>query len=960
MLINLIIYQSFKKLRVVFFMSVNYQCCCVIDNETIIIGTTSGKVLLRRFIGIDGILNVDFQDNIFRSVLQESYIELLDLNGVIRSIQRINEQEIVILSHLGGIVIYNIQTNQKQLVCEESYSLKSRKWRLLVIDESTFITLGSYGKIAIWCQVNSGFECRTFYYSKHSSFCINWIDSEEKTLIINHYDGDSYVFQLENSELIILDNFYLDSNLQKAQVFENYLIVVDYYGSVSIYNISENYNKVTEFQIDYSTGNCTQTSQEIEKILIGTDNKLILLSKNFQDVLELDICTKQIIPFNEIDLLLTDNDIIRVNYSKAQAPFQIKDYKFKKIALVGNSQTGKTSFCMYLETGDGNAQFSTFGTHLWSIPFVSNGNSSHDERRVLYLDLAGQEEEHFTYFPKIYKYDVILLFFQGNRPDSFNDAIRYYSELKEKCKSAQFYFIMTYSDQMQRILDSTIKREFDKFEIDFNFQLIKLDNSSGNGFAEYKEKILEKLEWEATPITYRVPIFDEIESIIHTFYLNSIEQLNLVELRDPTNLDEERLEKIILSYYEQGYIDYVKSEKLILINHERYTQIQSLVANVIVQNYGYASKQQIYQEVMNEPNDSKFIRNILNYYRDNKIGAIFKESDPNKEIFIFPRKLSEQIIIDESFTPNMPKNYTMIKYKSFKLEMEKIISFLSNFSLTLEEISEDEILLSRDGSNSTALLYIKINKSTNTEDVLFCSLGINKKEKIDKDIEDELITFFWDALKDNLTDFSIIEPESSVIGSSESDREVLIKFLNYSCERPYLDFKKEVILNSKTQKAEFIKDIIALTNMAYLNGNISYLIIGIEEKNCEIKSFNGIEHYDILKQQISQVIEENIDFAPNIEPIPFKIYDLFTIQQNNEISEDITFKEIHTDKSNQEKIMLLKFHRIPNRVCDLKDDFTFQNKRGRPDKYDRGISWMRIGSHTYKINEQHRIFLREK
>lgn len=940
-------------------MSENYQCCCIIDNEIIIIGTTSGKVLLRRLVENERILNINFQDNVFRSVLQEDYVEILDLNGVIRTIQKINDQEIVILSHLGGIVIYNIQTNQKQLVSEESYSRDSRRWRLLVIDEETFITLGSYGKIAIWSQSNSEFECRTIYPSKHSSFCINWMDTEEGTILINHYDGESYVCHLENSELIIHQNFYLDSNLQKAQIFENYLIAIDYYGSVSIYNISENYNKVTEFQIDYSTGNWVQISQEIEKILIGTDKKLILLSKNFQDVLELNICIKQVIPFNGIDLFLTDKDIIRVNYSKAQAPIQVKDYKFKKIALVGNSQTGKTSFCRYLETGDGNAQFSTYGTHLWSIRF-GNDDLFHNERRVLYLDLAGQEEEHFTYFPKIYNYDVILLFFQGTRPDTFNEAIQYYAELIEKCKHAQFYFIMTYSDQMQRVLDSTISREFARFDIDFNSQLVKLDNSSGNGFAEYNEKVLERLEWEATPVTYRLPIFDEIESIIHTFYFNRVEQLTLEELRDPTNLDEERLENIILSYYKQGYIDYVKNEKLILINHERYTQIQSLIANVIVQNYGYASTRQIYREVMRESNDVKFIRNILNYYRDNKIGAIFKESDPNKEVFIFPRKLTEDNNIDERYSPNMPKDYIVIKYKNFKLEIERVISFLSNFSLTLEEISKDEILLSRDGSNSTALLHIKMNKSTSTRDILSCSFGIKKKEKIDRDIEDELITFFWDIIKDYVTDFSIIEPESFTIESSESDKEVLIKILNYPCERPYLDFKKEVKLNNKTQKAECIKDIIALTNMAYLNGNISYLIIGIEEKNCEIKSFNDIENFDILKQQISQLIEDNIDFAPIIEIIPFKIYDLFTWQQNNEISKDITFKEIHKNNSNQEKILLLKFHRIPNRVCDLKDDFTFQNKYGRPDKYDRGISWMRIGSHTFKINEQHRIFLRDK
>ena len=43
---------------------------------------------------------------------------------------------------------------------------------------------------------------------------------------------------------------------------------------------------------------------------------------------------------------------------------------------------------------------------------------------------------------------------------------------------------------MQRILDSTIRREFERLEIDIESQLIKLDNSSGFGFEEYNEKVL--------------------------------------------------------------------------------------------------------------------------------------------------------------------------------------------------------------------------------------------------------------------------------------------------------------------------------------------------------------------------------------------------------------------------------------------------------------------------------------
>jgi hypothetical protein len=94
--------------------------------------------------------------------------------------------------------------------------------------------------------------------------------------------------------------------------------------------------------------------------------------------------------------------------------------------------------------------------------------------------------------------------------------------------------------------------------------------------------------------------------------------------------------------------------------------------------------------------------------------------------------------------------------------------------------------------------------------------------------------------------------------------------------------------------------------------------------------------------------------------IPLKIYDLFIWQQEGEIPKNIPFETKHKSDSCQEKICLVKLHRVANRVCDIRDDYTFQNKHGKPDKYDKGISWIKIGSHAFKINEQHRIIIREK
>ena len=940
-----------------------FQCSLLLENGMIFIGSDDGKVFQNKLLEVDEIPNTSKNDT-YTSILKNAKHEILSLDGVIRSIQELNDEEIIILSSFGGIIIYNLNDKTNQLVNEEvPYDSSFKRWRLLVINEDQFITIGNWGSIELWYKENSQFlNIISYNPYKHASFCIEWLNRETKEIIINNYVGESIIYEVRINELIEQQRIDLERNIQKLITFEEYLIAVNYYGEVSIYNKKEDFKEVTNFQIDPSRGNWIQESKETGKILIGTNKKLLLLDKKFEDVEELDIGIKQILSYGSNDIFLTDNDVVKLNYSKAKPPSEIRDYKFKKVSLVGNSQTGKTSFCSYLDNQEGDAPLSTYGTHLWSIPYEESQFSwFQEDKRILYLDLAGQEEEHFTYFPKILDSDVILLFYQGIRQDTFEQAIKYYKELKPKCKKAKFYFIQTFSDQLQRVRDSTIRQEFDKLNIDYETQLIKVDNSSGTGFDEYHDKVLNKLEWESTPITYRLPLFDTIESIIHDFYVKGTEnEIELSTLSDVINLDKNRTENIIELYYSKGFIDYLVEEKTIIINHKKYAQIQSLVANVIVQKDGKASREVIYKEIAETQQDVIFIDNILKYYRQNKIGAIFKEGDPNKEVFIFPRKLKDSINIDKGIEKSLTERSIDFRHKKIKIDVAEVISFLNQFPLTLRNISKTELLLERNDSNDDSIfVYIALNKRTESDDIFYSSIRIPIEIQIDKGIQDALTNFFWNHLGQNICDFSLKESEKTCIPSNEGVPEILKKILNHPCERPYLDFKLLLDLSTSTKQAEFIKDVIALTNMGYNCGNNSYLIVGVEEKHCKIKSFKDVEKFRVLEQQISQIINQNIEFCTLSEIIPLKINDIFQWQQKDEISEKIPFKENHKETTSEDRIMIIKLNRVPNSVCDLSRDFTFKNENGRPDKFNKGTSWMRTSSHTYKIGEYKRKILRK-
>lgn len=898
-----------------------------------------------------------------KSILSGDQNTILSMEGAIRSIEQLNGNELIILNEKGGIIIYNFENASHFVVQRESENTRDKRWRLLVVDENCFLTVGTYGILDIWNNQNGQFESRSTYPCRDAIFCIDWFEKEENSFFINDYRGLSRTYNFSGMDIHEQNTVSLDTNLQKVLKLDTYLVAVDYFGNVYIYNTERNFQKVTEFQIGTSNGTWIEKSAETENILIGTHSKLLLLNEGFQEIKSLDINVKQIQVYEGNDIILTYNDVIKIDYSKTHSPKKIKNYLFKKIALVGDSQTGKTSFCKYLSTGDNSAPPSTYGTHLWSIPIEESKENiftKFEERRILYLDLAGQEEEHFTYFPKIYNYDIILIFFHCARLNTFENALNYYKELNPKCIRAKFYFIMTHSDQMQRVLDSTIRHKFEEIQMNIDSNLIRLDNSSGNGFEDYSNKVVSQIQWEDAPIIYRLPLFDDIESIIHSFYLNGVEELNIEELTDPTNLDTNRLEGIIESYYKQGYLDYIKEEDLIIINNERYAQIQSLIANVIVQNNGRASSDQILDEISGTDNDEIFIRNILQYYRDNQIGAIFGEERDRKEIFIFPRKLPDIIGNKNELPIILMENLITFQYKDVELDIIRIISFLNSLPLDLVDISKEELILVREGTNDEIKLYIQINKPSNDGSTFICNFGMIKNDLTDIQIEEKLLLFIWKELEEHIIDYTINESESYSFDSMQNDIDLFKQILNHKCERPYLDYKNEISLQNGAQKAECIKDIIALTNMAYLNNNQAFLIIGIEEKDCKIKNFNNIENTGTLEQQLSQLIENYINFGPNFNIIEIRINQIFKWQQVGEITSEINIPfEFQTDQNN-DKIIFIKFQRTSNRVCENKNDFNFQNKRGRPDKYDRGVSWMRIGSHSIKINEQQRLILREK
>jgi len=934
-----------------------FNCCYIVSETKVFIGTNLGRVYEGELQKIDDILKTEFKNEKLVVVFKKNLNEVFKFsqNSTIRSIQPLDSDSLIISSDLGGIVILDFNSKKISLIQDDIGGKNNKIWRLLVIDERNFITIGNYRQIKHWKKLDTNqYYPITISENGSALFCLDWYDFNKKIFLTNDFSGLIDLWNFQNGNIINISSFNGDNNLQKVLSIDNkYIISIDWYGTIYIYKKENNFfEKIEEFTISFSTGNWIQESIEKDSILIGTDDNLILLNRDFNEIKVLNIEVKQIINVKNTDLILTSKTIVRPNYKKAYIPLELLKYKFIKVGLVGDSQVGKTCFCKYLETEKFQDTQSSFGRHIWRIPYKDEG------KRMLLFDLAGQKSELFTYFPMIQDSDIILLFYQVIKRDSFDQAIEYYKELRDKCTKSKFFFVQTFTDQIPRVKDFYIANEFKKNNLDVNAQLIKISSTQGTGFNEFYSKIIDQFDWNKAPAIIKLRIYDRVEEKIHELYNNGIESISLEELQSEIKqIDLKRLERIILSLNNQGYFEYIESEKEIIINDEEYTQIYSEIAEYVTQKYGFVKSKELISELGTDSKSIKYIKNILQYYKDYSIATFFREDDVNNEVIVFTRKLDQEISIPEEYEDKLPDEFINFYYQNKDINIDTILHFLSQYPLDLITISKNEILFKLEHNSHPTFMIIKFTSANIEKKEKIISIAINKRKEIDFLIEKELLNYLLGMIGEKLSNVNIEDKLKEQIQIQDVD-EQLKNILKIPIERTYIDFKKQLYLTNNFEKAEFVKDFLSLANSSHCNNNQAFLIIGIEEKQNEIKSVNNVGNIDILEEQISQLLNKYLNLEPIFEYIPKNILELYNWQSDNKISKDIPFSNDQKNHKSNEKIIVLKIIRNPGSVYEISKDIYFKDSKGVSKCYEKGDSWIRISSHSFKLEEKHREILR--
>jgi len=264
-----------------------FTCCLPVkgDPSKVLLGTENGSIYLGTLLDIEAIKNIKFNGNRLSNVLLNIEVKY-KVKGSIRQIEYLNEKIIVFITDQGEICAIDYQSSKLLFIQEFKGTKYQRPWRMLILNNKRFITIGNYRRIDLWKYENGHFHCKEINYGGYPLFCIDYIDNERKTFLINGNDGWTGYYRKSNLRIRKYSNVkhVTSKNLQKIYYAEDYgcIFSIDYWGSIHIFQLSDRniLEKLEEFNITSSDrGNWVYYSQETNEVLIGTDDELFTFSK---------------------------------------------------------------------------------------------------------------------------------------------------------------------------------------------------------------------------------------------------------------------------------------------------------------------------------------------------------------------------------------------------------------------------------------------------------------------------------------------------------------------------------------------------------------------------------------------------------------------------------------------------------------------------------------------------------
>lgn len=737
------------------------------------------------------------------------------VSGVIRSIKQLDINIVLIGLKSGEVFEFDIHENKMLQIRHQS---GNGLWRLLVIDKNRFIITGKYGYIGYYYKEGNFWKNSNLYGSKHSNFCLDFISNNE--IITVDYWGNCIIWKIDNNNIIPNEiNTHLYGNMQHATSID-YQTFGLIHLSGYIYLFEKNQQKSFIDQVsEYSTS--SGEGKDIilfENFLIcGTAYELLKINLDNNSIEKMNFNCVSLLKSNNNKLfVLSPTELINIDELELIPFEEIQQRKYAKIGIIGLTGTGKSTLCYRIKENKYNPQTSTLGRKMWPLTKIGEKNLPKDSE-ILIFDVAGQESQLFTFFPRFWDCKMIFACYRKTSSRDLDILLKAIRELKKYTPiNCRYYLLQTWSDSENSDVEGYLLEEkCEELKIEPIPEIIEVSSQSGEGIDELRQILISKLDWSSIQPNIESDLLIEVKKYLEeqrnskAIRWLTIDRLKNIMKKRGFDTPSRHLKFILKNLDDQGEIDYIPSIPLVIINDNTHNNLWSKVPTIIKNSGGHILindlKSQLRKskdlernfKILEDVGKIQYfdifledvIEKLINYRH-----ALIINKNTSHEIIIMPESLKESFKVPQKYKiidEYKPKKFCLSMNLNFPwyafLERLKILEKIYNFSLKIIELSKNFALF-----------------SINDDNVWFTIDTV--KERLGMDMEQLNIRLYFNGNNPNL--ILII-------------KKIIYKFLN--------SIYKESISGPKKEES-------IVNNVKKINKNELEYNNGIEPKSVSLKS----------------------------------------------------------------------------------------------------------------------------
>jgi len=621
-----------------------------------------------------------------------SYKILFKSDSPVTTISQVGQKKIAIGYHSGGFYVIDLDNDtQVEMLREPKYSVNSRIWKSIWIDQSNLLLTSTYGEITPFRDVNGRWNEEPMGLKGHQNSVFG-IDSVDGRLVATgDYRGNLLIWRFENGEYHAIQRLGIVGTIQDicwhtAECFT----AITHTGKIALLEKGtgkeDAWQTVLEVDVARNRGVCVSITEDGRTIFAGTLGELIQFDLDSYQSQTIPISNVvQVFPHGEYTFVLNGIGLYFFKNSPVEIEEGLINYKFAKISLLGHTGTGKTTFCSRLLHGSIDNIHSTFGKKIFNIELPGENGV---EKRIILHDHGGQESVLDTFIPFILDSDMILIFHKQTDKDTFVKSLGILKGVQSKISpNIPIYFVQTFIDhEVDDIPRGALEKLVENKDIaDF----VKMSPKDNVGFDEFEKRVLAKIDWNRARIMVQSPYSAGVSKTLSALQAQGYAVVPFALFREAyqelvhERVSERHLKFLLEDYTNQGIIEYYPDiSELIILNDEIFNRMRTEIPKYADDMGGVVSTKDLKEKFDNET----FLAILDEMYLQSGI------SIKNEDLRIFPHRLSEKPIeLPPSFKNALEQEKLNEIYLTHQdMDVGRLVELLSDLRLQCIKLSRNE------------------------------------------------------------------------------------------------------------------------------------------------------------------------------------------------------------------------------------------------------------------------------